>query len=370
MLLDEIEIKKIVYGGYGLGFAHNTTYFIPFTLPNETVIIESVKNAKKSVFTLPLTIKEHSKNRILPPCPVFSQCGGCSYQHMNYDFEITLKKEQIVEQLRRISRLEYSGKIETIYNDRFHYRSIAGIKFSDKKYGFYRQNTNELVPLPENGCLLLNNFLNNFLLNIQKPMNNFRLSSDNRNQLFTHSDSIVTETVNGINYRRANRSFFQANQILREKMVLKVIELLDLTKRDEVLDAGCGVGFFSLQAARFAKSTRGFDSEKDSIKRANENAELNTITNTEFFTGSFHSIQIKNENKLVVDPPRSGVPKKFIQKILNSKIETICYISCDPSTWARDIHYLSERFTLKHITLIDMFPATYHIEVISLLERI
>ncbi len=364
-------IQKNVYGGYGLAYHEGKTVFIPYTLPGDTVSFTPYKQGKNTVFASIDTILEPSQKRVSPPCPNFAVCGGCSYQHCVYQDELVIKKSHLYESLSRIGGIQFTDEIPVISAKRYHYRSTAGIQYSGSGHGFYRAHSHDVVPFPEKGCLLLQKEITDFLSGTKVlPKKSFRVSADRTGSCVIKPSGIVRDEINGTTFTRKNSSFFQANRYLRPLMINEVLKMLQPDRSDTVIDAGCGAGFFSIPLSRYVKRVLAFDSDKNAVNSVKENASLNSITNIHCAAVPFHAYSIKNADSMIVDPPRSGLPKEFITAIQNSSIQKIVYVSCDPSSWARDIGRLQGKFGLKRAAFIDMFPATYHIEVISLLERV
>lgn len=367
----KLTIMKAVYGGYGLGFADNMTWFVPYTIPGETVNVSPRLTKKKICFADVTEILIPSPFRNSAECPVFTRCGGCSYLHMDYPTELDIKKSIIKDCLTRLAKLSHFPEIDVISDKRFGYRDNCRVTVKKGIPGFNAQKSNTHIPLPaKKGCLLLDDKLNRFLL--KNALNDGELktvlSSDDT--ISTTEKSEVFHRNNEITFNHTVASFFQANRLLRDSMLDKALNYLNPDKNDRVLDAGCGCGFFSLSAAkRGAGHVHGFDVDTSSIKYAKINAKKNGISNCSFSKASFDDPIPMDITKAVVDPPRAGLSPKLTGRLLGSKIETIVYVSCNPSTWARDLKALSNNYELKEITMIDMFPATHHIEIISKLEK-
>ncbi|MFW5808787.1 MAG: class I SAM-dependent RNA methyltransferase [Spirochaetota bacterium] len=365
-----VTVTKTVYGGYGLAHVDGYTCFVPYTLPGETVTVQPYGVRKKTIFAKPVTIEIPSKHRIKPPCPVFGTCGGCTFQHASYECEIEEKKSHISDILTRLGKVQDIPPIRTVHDDRFGYRTVAGIKYSNGSYGFYRSGSHDVVPFPPEGCRLLNGTITDFLQKQKLPKDDFRISSGHDGVCVTSPDALVEDEVNGYVYRRKNRSFFQANGLLRGRMVDEVVSMAREEDADTLIDAGCGCGFFSLPLSRVFGHVTGFDTDAAAVRSARKNARDNGVSNATFIRGSFDEINTKGVSLCLADPPRSGLTKRFIHSLVHSDIETVIYVACDPAHFARDITRLEGVFRLDRITFIDMFPATNHIELVSLLKRV
>ena len=168
--------------------------------------------------------------------------------------------------------------------------------------------------------------------------------------------------------------FTQVNPAINRKMVNLALSLLELTESDNVLDAFCGIGNFSLAIARSAQTVFGLENSETSIERARENADANGISNSRFeivdlFVGLNDLPGIDVVNKVLVDPPRTGA-LELCEKLASTDVERVVYVSCNPKTLARDAQILVRSgFQLRQLGIIDMFPHTTHVESIALFTR-
>ena len=171
-------------------------------------------------------------------------------------------------------------------------------------------------------------------------------------------------------------SFFQVNPVQTEVLYNKALEYANLTGNETVFDIYCGIGTISLFLAQKAKKVYGIEIVEDAIKDAKRNAELNGLENTEFYAGKAEEVvpkmykEGKKADVVVVDPPRKGCDEKVLDTIVSMDPERVVYVSCNPSTLARDLAYMDERgFKCIEIQPVDMFPHSVHVENVALLER-
>ncbi|HEY1406273.1 MAG TPA: methyltransferase domain-containing protein [Spirochaetota bacterium] len=373
---DIITIDKSAYGGTCLSLVDGKILFTPFVIPGEQADVEIMQDKKDFAFARPRNIITSSPDRISPECPNFSRCGGCDYLHMNYERERDEKKNIIIDSLTRIGKLHIESipVIKTLYDNRFHYRSHARIKSADGTTGFFGKDSHTIIPFPSNGCLLLNEEINSFIVTAKFNRAETPVAIDDQCTIIAPRDGRpleLTETVNGIRYHHSTKSFFQRNMLLRSKMIDRVMDYAGDDKNANILELGCGCGFFSLPLAGRFHSVRGIDIDGESIRFARKNASENGITNSEFIKLDDAFVSGKERAEIIVaDPPRAGLSENTRRAITSINPSRIIYISCNPSTWARDLKYFREHgFDLKEATLIDMFPGTMHIEIISLLAK-
>ena len=162
-------------------------------------------------------------------------------------------------------------------------------------------------------------------------------------------------------------SFYQVNHLQMERLYSKVFEYLNLSKEDTIIDAYCGIGTMSLLAAKLCNKVYGIEVVKEAIINANKNKELNNITNADFVLGKAEEkieelVKDKKIDALIVDPPRKGCEEAFLKSIIG--IPKIVYVSCNPSTLARDIKFLKEYYDIKEVQPVDMFPYSNHVECV------
>ena len=370
-MITDIEIVKNTYGGSGLGFINGKAAFVPGTCSGEIVKAEITEEKKDYSTAKIIEIIKKSADRIEPQCPNFMICGGCSYLHLSYDRELKIKNEIIINSLKRIGRFQETDipQIDTINSERFNYRSHARINYEKGIPGFRSRESNEHINLPPKGCILLDEKINNASFNFKPADGEIRIAADCHGNIFNSETSeIILENDGGLFFEREISLFYQANRFLRNMMLEKVSSLSGISTNDDFLDIDCGVGFFTFYLAKNAHRGFGIDINKKSISMADKNIKLNKIFNVEFKSlpsSNIHSLRFKPKT-VIIDPPRSGIDKITRQTIASMKAENLIYVSCNPATFSRDAaEFVKAGFKLESISLIDMFPCTHHIELIS-----
>ncbi|MGA0351757.1 MAG: 23S rRNA (uracil(1939)-C(5))-methyltransferase RlmD [Acholeplasmataceae bacterium] len=182
----------------------------------------------------------------------------------------------------------------------------------------------------------------------------------------------IKDDIDGLTFRIKPQSFYQVNPVQAHDLYSKAIELAQITTHDHVLDAYCGVGTISLFAAKYAKHVTGIDIVSDAINDAQANADLNDMKNTTF--KCVDATEYMKETKdlydiVIVDPPRDGLQQPFIDALKVMKPKKFVYISCEPSSLARDLKQLKDTYHINKVTPVDMFSQTYHVETVTLLIR-
>lgn len=192
-----------------------------------------------------------------------------------------------------------------------------------------------------------------------------------------YGEEKIVDYIDKFKFYISPNSFFQVNPIQTEVLYKKALEYLDLSGEETVFDLYCGIGTISLFISEKAKSVYGVEIVSDAIKDAKENAKLNNAKNIEFIEGKSEEIAPKllkegiKADKIVVDPPRKGCDEKLLETIVKIKPETVVYVSCNPSTLARDLKYLDENgYKVMEVQPVDMFPWTVHVECVVLMSRV
>jgi 23S rRNA (uracil1939-C5)-methyltransferase len=211
-------------------------------------------------------------------------------------------------------------------------------------------------------------------LNINKTKSNVILGKENR---LIYGKKHIVDHIGDIKFEISPLSFFQVNPIQTKVLYEKALEYADLQGDEIVYDAYCGIGTISLFLAQRAKKVIGVEIVDQAIKDAKRNAQLNNIENVEFYTGEAEKVipkLYKQEQKadvVVVDPPRKGCDEKLLDTIIQMKPKRVVYVSCNPSTLARDLNYLEKGgFKTNEIQPVDMFPHTMHVETVVLMSRV
>ena len=229
-------------------------------------------------------------------------------------------------------------------------------------------NGTNLPHLNELASVLKENILGfkTLVLNVNKAKTNVILGKENK---VIYGNGKINDYIGDLVFEISPLSFFQVNPVQTEVLYNKALEYAELKENDTVFDIYCGIGSISLFLAQKATKVYGIEIVEDAIKDAKINAKLNNLNNVEFYVGKAEEVvpkmysEGKNAKVVVVDPPRKGCDEKVLDTIVSMKPDRVVYVSCNPSTLARDLAYLDERgYKCVEIQPVDMFPHTMHVE--------
>lgn len=417
--LIQIKIESLNYSANAVGKYDEFVVFVPYGVPGDTLLVRITEIKRNYAIGELVEIIQPSQYRCNPPCQHFVEgCGGCQWQHIVYEYQLEWKKDIIIQALKRIGKLGNIPEIKVYSLDNpLHYRNklrLFSLDKSDKMLiGMRKYNTNNTVPIKE--CLISNDKINDIIKQLQRELisadnliDEMGIRSASNNQIMltcsysknnrstkaiiNHLKSLpnisslysiindslhlengkptIVENVSNRSYEISSDSFFQVNLCGLEYIIEIVKECLGSDNKI-IYDAHCGVGTFALQMADHCGKVWGTDISSSVIELASQNAVNNDIHNAFFRKGSAIRIlnsKLDNEklDAVILDPPRNGCDRLDLQAIIQSKPNKIIYVSCNPTTLARDLHEINKAgYELIRIAMVDMFPMTYHLETIA-----
>ncbi len=418
--MSQIKIERLALGGSGVGKIDGKVCFVSYALPSDLLDVEIVED-KKSFLTAKIKeIIEPSPIRINPSCKHFTLCGGCSFQNISYEEELNQKDLIFQDTLLRIGGITSGIKNIVPSQEPKNYRTRAQfkVKVENKrlKIGFYEEGSHKIEDLPE-GCPLLLDKINVTLLKLRETLESFKAKEfitdiffeatskgdlvitislikqgDNlRTSLekcgFTAIATVVIKEKNKASTSLGNKKltyslkskfkeyelsyysggFSQINE-LQNQNILSIIEENISEKVESIVDLYSGNANFTIPLSSYCKEITAVEVSNGSCISAKENIEKNNVTNCTVVNLDTSKFKLKKCEILLLDPPRSGA-KEVIPEILRVLPEKIFYVSCNPSTLARDIKMLKENYNIASITPVDMFPRTHHIEAVAVLSK-
>lgn len=448
---EELEVEDLAFDGKAVAHRDGKVIFLDAGLPGERVIAQVVQSKKTFDLAKVKQIIRQSEERVPANCVHVSECGGCSWQDLNYPRQLFYKRKQVVDCIERIGGLETVTVAEAVGSpELFHYRNKMEFSFavgaeSSFTLGLHRrgrfdeifdlqkcwiggQTTNRLVEcfrafIRDHGISVydVNSFsgyarflqiretthtdqvMVNFVTNLGPIPNCDELVDGLRRDFpqvttLVHNQTgkkaniatgefeqivfgpgYVEERLFNFNFRIRANSFFQTNTHQTETLYRTAFDMLELTGNERLLDLYCGIGSIGILAASKVREVVGVELVADAVKAARENADINNVRNIRFIEGDAKDVlanfagQQTEEARfdvIVVDPPRAGMHPKALKRILELAPRKLCYISCNPATFARDAaDIVRAGYRLPEVRPIDMFPHTKHIEVVGVFDR-
>lgn len=404
----EIKTENWAYGGEVMGrLPDGRAVFVPFSIPGELVRIELIEEKRGFARANLLEVLEPAPERIQPRCKHFRACGGCHYQHLPYALQLQAKTEVLKDTLSRIggfSPEELEGLLRPAVGSPspWHYRNHVQFHLDESgQLGFRASRSDQVIAIEE--CYLPEEILNQIWPQLELEPNpslsrvalrsgieedamlvleteddeGLEFSLDiplaavqlGPSTLHVLSDSAAIEMeVLDYTFQVSAGSFFQVNTSMAAAMVEHLLAHLPLTAESIVLDVYCGVGLFSAFIAPEVAQLIGIEENPLAVEDFSEN--LDAYDNVSIYEAPAEEVMSLlglQPDLILVDPPRAGLDRSVLDAIVDLQPKVLAYVSCDPSTFARDAKRLrSAGFTLEHITPFDLFPQTFHIESISI----
>lgn len=362
MRLGDLKIEDVAFGGKGVGRAQGKAVFVPYTIEDELVSAEIVREKKQFAEAELFEVKQSSPDRVTPQCPYFGRCGGCAYQHIAYEHQLAIKWRQVSVALQRIGKLKDVPMRPIVPSPKqYAYRNRITVHAQDGVIGFFRRDSHRLLDIEH--CPISREDVNRALAALREQ----KQVRDGHYTLRTASDP---------------RIFSQVNDEVAHALRDLIIELVPPNQR-LLIDAYCGSGFFAKALLDKFERVIGIDWDRFAIAAAKENAgkkETYIAGDVESVEAAVSAALASNHLQLqavpaanaattmIVDPPATGLTEAVRNAITNLAPETLIYVSCNPPTLARDLKELQNRFAINSITPLDMFPQTAEIEVLAHFE--
>jgi 23S rRNA (uracil1939-C5)-methyltransferase len=386
-IVNEVSIEKWIYGGDGLARTEAGVVMVPFVLPGETARIGRIHKAHAPLEA----VVEAAANRIAPACPLFTRCGGCHYQHAPYEFQVARKVEILKEQLHRVGKIAFEGEIGVVTGPEYGYRNRAQFRIDGGQIGFFEAGSHNLVPI-EGECPTASPRLNQMLASLREKLSDSRFPRFVKTlEVFTNEREVQVNAIDAekpvarrfydwiesqvaIDYgtsfgtfRVSPKSFFQVNRFLIDELVKAAI---GGRGGDTAVDLYAGAGLFALPLAKqFSKVIAveaGSAAAHDlafNAQRAGVAVESQYARVEEFLIGMDEAPDF-----VLADPPRAGLGDRVVSQLQRLAPPELTIVSCDPATLARDLASMPE-YKIASLTLVDLFPQTFHMETIVHLRR-
>ncbi len=428
----KVTIESLTHDGRGVAHVDGKVIFIDEALPGEEVEFIYTESRKDYAEGKVATLLTRADDRVDPLCAHYGVCGGCSFQHVGSSAQIRMKQALLAEQFKRIGKIDIPELWQPLVGPHWGYRRKArmGVKYVVKKnrvlVGFRERRHPYLAEI--DSCIVMHPIVGTRLtalsdmiagLTIREKIPQIEVAIGDkqcvlairvlepptdadieRMRSFAHQhqisvclqskgpDTIVPlvgepEVIptyalpdQGLEFKFKPAMFTQVNYDINRQMINRVLDTLALNKNDTVLDLFCGLGNFTLPMAKYAGLVVGVEGDQPLVNHAKENARHNGIENVEFYVADL-SKDISDQpwanrkyNKIMLDPSRAGA-SEVLCHFKTWQPEQILYVSCNPSTLARDAGILVNELGYKLIKagVMDMFPQTGHVESMALFKK-
>ncbi|CCQ49836.1 23S rRNA (uracil(1939)-C(5))-methyltransferase RlmD [Crocosphaera watsonii] len=441
--LIELEIIDLANSGDGVGKLDGKAIFVPDTVSGDRILARVTHVKKQYAYGKLQEIISSSPHRVRPSCIVADKCGGCQWQHIDPQYQLKAKENQVIQALKRIGGFDNPSVLPILPSpDSLGYRNKATYPLKRSttgtvQAGYYQRNTHQIINL--NQCPIQDTRLNPILAEVKqdiqaqgwsiynektgtgklrhlglrigkktgeifltlvsssKKIPNFQEQAEIWLQRYPNLVGVsinynphqgnkifgletfnyvgrhhLIEEFGQLHFQLSSDTFFQVNTEAAEILLSVLLEKLSLTVEKTLIDAYCGVGTFTLPLAQKVAQAVGIENNQNSITQAENNAKINGIDNVKFYTGNVENIlPFLNifPDIVVLDPPRKGCDRSVIDTLRKINPPLIIYISCQPSTLARDLKKLCQEdlYKVESIQPIDFFPQTPHVESMAVI---
>ena len=386
---DLLELTLDAWGRLGEAMARfqETDVFVFGGIPGERVTAEVMRVHRRYAEAQVVEVLESSPWRVKPPCPYYGQCTGCQWQHVDYQHQLEVKHDKVVDALKRVGGFDTVDVSEVVPSPKqYGYRNHARFTIGRQgDLGFVHRQSRRFVKIDR--CMLMHDGINTILTELQDRCGETTQLSIRAGQVtedtlvqprLSNPDiSVATgqktyqDSITGRPFRVSSPSFFQVNVEQAAKVVQVIQQALDLKKTDLLVDAYMGVGAFAALLAPYVKKVIGIEESSAAVADAKEN--IKDIDNVELALGKTEAVLGLLEERpdaVVLDPPRAGCQAGALEGLLRLLPPKIAYVSCDAETLARDLKILcQDAYSLERVVPLDMFPQTHHVECVATLYR-
>jgi 23S rRNA (uracil1939-C5)-methyltransferase len=386
-----------VYGGDGLARLAGTgpqsrIVLAPYVLPGERVRAEIAQEKPGLIRARTLEVLNASADRVSPQCPYFGRCGGCHYQHASYHAQLAAKRAILEEELRRLGKLEPPAEIRIIAGEPWGYRNRVQLHIEGQSLGYREARSHRLCPIAlcpiaspklSETIAALNGMLSDrrwprFLRSLeiftdeqQLQLNVIDAAQPVARRFFDWCAERIPGLVSGAldytgRFRVSRNSFFQVNRLLIDVLVDNAI---GAASGEAAVDLYSGVGLFALGLARSFQRVVAVESSSAAVSDLRFNAERGAGASAcqphqATAEAYLESLELAPDF-ILLDPPRAGLGKAVVRRLLELKPRHLTIVACDPATLARDLpHLLTGGYQIEEMILVDLFPQTFHLETV------
>jgi 23S rRNA (uracil1939-C5)-methyltransferase len=418
-----LEIESLAYGPYGIGRIDNRVIMVPATVPGDKIRARVTDSKGNYAVGKKLGLLQPSPLRQTPPCPYANDCGGCPWQQVQYEGQLKAKEQSVLDALRRIGKLDGFELRPIIGSPReYHYRRRIRLQCDKaKRIGFFRAFSHDLVEI--DGCLIADSALNKVLHPLQNWMSELNTAVEHveivigddpdeivavgkaAGEFISQDDSTCQRLLNqptgingliirGDNWHKAwgqttvsirsddgiclkveGDLFVQVNAEGNRLILKELLAAGGFDNNDQLLELYAGAGNFTLSLAKRAQNIVAVEGYRQSVDSGKRSAQFNGIANVRWICAHVPAAverlakQRERFSKIILDPPRAGA-KAIDRDLASLGAEKILYVSCNPTTLARDLSALARHgYKLTLVQPIDLFPHTFHVETLAVMVR-
>jgi 23S rRNA (uracil1939-C5)-methyltransferase len=392
-----VTVEKLVYGGDGLARLDGRVVFAPFVLPGERIRVRAEREKPGLIHAGTVKILEPSASRVAAPCPVFGRCGGCHYQHAPYAGQLAAKRVILEEELRRLGKIAPPEEIAVIAGEPWGYRNRVQLRVEKGRLGYLEMRSHKMCAIAQ--CPIASPKLNQAIDVLNRMVHDAKWPRMVRSlELFTDEAGVQLnlietdrpvarrffewcgENIPGLvdgaldyngEYRVSRGSFFQVNRFLLNRLVEAAVEGAE---GDSAFDLYAGVGLFAPALARNFRRVTAVESGSGAVRDLRFNAERAGLANVRAEARTVEEFLQEQERPadfVLLDPPRAGLGKMVVRRLVELQPRQVALVACDPATLARDLAaLLAGGYRLVRMAMVDLFPQSYHLEAVVLLQRI
>ncbi|MCX6874976.1 MAG: class I SAM-dependent RNA methyltransferase [Verrucomicrobia bacterium] len=384
-----LTIDALTNLGAGVGRLDGWVVMVPFTLPGERVRARVFRNERNCSHADLVEVLVASAERVVPRCPLFGECGGCQYQHLDHASQLGWKSRQVGELMQHMAGITFPVNPCLSSAQIWNYRSKITPHFEQAKNGDLGPigflacgRRSQLIDVPQ--CPIAMDSINAALPDLRASLH-ARAASFKRGatmllratgeRVETDANATVCEHVGGLALQFLAGDFFQNNPFMLPAFTGHVATQAAAGGAQYLVDAYCGSGLFALSLAGHFHQVAGVEVSATACEWARRNAAANGIANVRFLTASaeavFDAIDFPAaQSAVVIDPPRKGCTPEFLAQLVRFGPARVVYVSCDPATQVRDLKQLSEAgYQLSDVQPFDLFPHTRHLECVMTLAK-
>ena len=399
------------HGGSVVARAEGKVVLVHYALPGEEVEAESRGRRGGVEFANAVEVFTPAAGRVLPPCPHFGICGGCQWQHAAYALQLEMKRRVVEDAWQRANlRLPPDTPVLGMenpwrYRIRGEFEALPGP--GGVRFGFHRLRSHSVFPITT--CPIHHERIERGLFAFQQAVNELSVAGIKHLHLTAQPDGpgllwqlrvdgppidtgslarrvaellpdvlLLDDSMDfgfwGLQFRLRSDTFVQANHGQMQVLYRTALDMLAAKASDAVLDLYAGIGTISLAVARDGASVTAVEENPQAVNLGRLAARINALENVRFLPGkvenALRKVRTEEHAAVVMDPPRAGLDGVAIAELLRLQSNRIVYVSCEPPTQVRDLSLLVRGgYRIRRAAIVDMFPQTYHIETVVLLER-